>query len=118
MNMLIRRMKLEDVPAVHEIDMLSFTLPWSERSFRYEITENPVSRGWVVEVDGQVIAMLVLWLIVDEAHIATIAVHPNFRRQGMGEADFNPLSAGSPGRRSTAGFSGSAGREYCCPVYV
>jgi ribosomal-protein-alanine N-acetyltransferase len=82
---LIRRMKLEDVPAVHVIDMLSFSLPWSERSFRFELTENPVSRGWVAEVDGQVVAMLVLWFIVDEAHIATIAVHPDFRRQGIGE---------------------------------
>jgi ribosomal-protein-alanine N-acetyltransferase len=27
----------------------------------------------------------VLWFIVDEAHIATIAVHPDFRRQGLGE---------------------------------
>ena len=29
--------------------------------------------------------MLVLWLIVDEAHVATIATHPDFRRQGIGE---------------------------------
>ena len=27
--------------------------------------------------------MIVMWLIVDEAHIATIAVHPDFRRQGI-----------------------------------
>jgi len=27
----------------------------------------------------------VLWFIVDEAHIATIAVHPDFRRRGIGE---------------------------------
>jgi ribosomal-protein-alanine N-acetyltransferase len=82
---LIRRMRLEDVPAVHEIDMLSFSLPWSERSFRYEVTQNPVSRGWVAEAEGRIAAMLVLWLVVDEAHIATIAVHPDFRRQGIGE---------------------------------
>jgi ribosomal-protein-alanine N-acetyltransferase len=82
---LIRRMKLDDVPAVHEIDIRSFSLPWSERSFRYEVTENPVSRGWVAEVNGQIAAMLVLWFIVDEAHIATIAVRPDFRRQGIGE---------------------------------
>jgi [ribosomal protein S18]-alanine N-acetyltransferase len=81
----IRRMRLEDVPAVHEIDMLSFSLPWSERSFRYEVTQNPVSRDWVAEAGGRIAAMLVLWLVVDEAHIATIAVHPDFRRQGIGE---------------------------------
>jgi [ribosomal protein S18]-alanine N-acetyltransferase len=82
---LIRRMMLEDVPAVHAIDKLSFSLPWPERSFRFELTENPVSRGWVAEVGGQIAAMLVLWLIIDEAHIATVAVHPDFRRQGIGE---------------------------------
>ena len=85
MNLLIRRMTLEDVPAVHEIDTLSFSLPWPERSFRFEMTENPVSRGWVAEKDGRIAAMLVLWFIVDEAHIATIATHPHFRRQGIGE---------------------------------
>jgi ribosomal-protein-alanine N-acetyltransferase len=82
---LIRRMTLEDIPAVHNIDILSFSLPWPERSFRFELTENPVSRGWVAEVEERIAAMLVLWFIVDEAHIATIAVHPDFRRRGIGE---------------------------------
>ena len=85
MTALIRRMTLADVPAVHEIDLLSFSLPWPERSFRFELTENQVSRAWVAEVDGKIAAMLVLWFIIDEAHIATIAVHPDFRRQGIGE---------------------------------
>ena len=85
MTVLIRRMTLEDVPAVHEIDVLSFSLPWPERSFRFELTENQVARGWVAEVDGKIAAMLVIWFIVDEAHIATIAVHPDFRRRGIGE---------------------------------
>ena len=85
MTALIRRMALADVPAVHQIDVLSFTLPWPERSFLFELTENQVSRGWVAEVDGRIAAMLMIWFIVDEAHIATIAVHPDFRRQGIGE---------------------------------
>ncbi len=79
----IRRMRLEDVPAVHAIDEMAFSLPWPERSFRFEILENPASRGWVVETEGRIIAMLVLWLIVDEAHVATLATHPGFRRQGI-----------------------------------
>jgi [ribosomal protein S18]-alanine N-acetyltransferase len=85
MNIIYRRMTLEDVPIVHEIDVLSFSLPWPERSFQFEINENPVSRGWVAEHDERIIAMLVLWKIVDEAHIATIATHPDFRRKGIGE---------------------------------
>jgi ribosomal-protein-alanine N-acetyltransferase len=78
-------MTLKDVPVVHEIDSLSFSLPWPERSFRFELTENPVSRSWVAEFNGRIASMLVLWVIVDEAHIATVATHPDFRRQGFGE---------------------------------
>ena len=83
MSMEIRRMTLEDVPAVVELDSLSFSLPWPERSFRFELTENSASRCWVVELDGKIVGMLVAWLLVDEAHIATIATHPDHRRQGI-----------------------------------
>jgi len=84
-----RSMALEDVEAVHQLDLLSFNLPWPERSYRYEITQNPNAMAWVAEVDGggaqPVIAgMIVVWLIIDEVHIGTIAVHPDYRRQGIG----------------------------------
>lgn len=85
MNLLIRKMKVEDVPAAHEIDRLSFTLPWPERSMRFEVTDNPTSRCWVAEQDGRVVGVLIFWMIVDEAHIATLATHPEFRRQGIAE---------------------------------
>lgn len=83
MSFVIRRMTVEDVSAAHEIDVLSFTLPWPERSFRYEVTDNPAARCWVADLDGQVAGMLVLWLIVDEAHIASLATHPSFRQRGI-----------------------------------
>ena len=85
MKFTLRRMDEADVPAVHEIDRLSFTLPWPERSFRFEVTGNPAARCWVAEVEGRVAGMIVVWMIVDEAHVATIATHPDFRRQGIGE---------------------------------
>src|SRR5512142_427953 len=83
MSLTIRKMALEDIPAVVELDQKSFSLPWPERSFRFEVTENPASHCWVAEEDGKVVGMIVVWLIVDEAHVATIATHPDFRRQGI-----------------------------------
>jgi ribosomal-protein-alanine N-acetyltransferase len=82
-------MILEDIPRVHEIDQLSFSLPWPEKSFRFELTENPTTIALVVEIvpinsDALVIGMSVVWLIVDEAHIATIAIHPDYRGHGYG----------------------------------
>ena len=83
MSLTIRRMTVEDVPAAHEIDVSSFTLPWPERSLRFEVTDNPAARCWAAELDGRLVGMLVLWMIVDEAHIATVATHPGYRRQGI-----------------------------------
>jgi ribosomal-protein-alanine N-acetyltransferase len=80
----IRRMEMKDIPEVVEIDRSSFTLPWTERAYRYEVGENKAARCWVTTVDGHVTAMLVLWIILDEVHIATIATHPHFRRRGLG----------------------------------
>jgi ribosomal-protein-alanine N-acetyltransferase len=83
MKFSIRKMTLEDIPAVIDLDHKSFSLPWPERSFRFEVTENEASRCWVAELDGKVVGMIVAWLIVDEAHVATLATHPDFRQQGI-----------------------------------
>lgn len=83
MNVRIRKMSLDDIPVVIQLDQISFSLPWPERSFRFELTDNPASRCWVAEVDGHVVGMIVGWLLVDEVHIATIATHPGHRRQGI-----------------------------------
>jgi ribosomal-protein-alanine N-acetyltransferase len=85
MNLTLRKMTVADIPAVVNLDQMSFSLPWPERSFRFELTDNPASRCWVAELDGKVVGMIVVWLIVDEAHVATIATHPDYRRQGIGK---------------------------------
>jgi [ribosomal protein S18]-alanine N-acetyltransferase len=83
MNPTIRRMTLDDIEQVVAIDQASFSLPWPERSFRYELTDNPSSRSWVAEADGRIVGMIVAWLLVDEAHIATIATHSDYRGRGI-----------------------------------
>jgi ribosomal-protein-alanine N-acetyltransferase len=90
LTLTIRPMLLEDLPAVQEIDRLSFSLPWPASSFRYELLENEHSQLWVAEVQypgGQktVVGAIVVWLVVDEAHIATLAVHPDYRQMGIGK---------------------------------
>lgn len=85
----IRHMQIEDIESVVQIDQTSFTLPWPERSFRYELTQNQASRHWVAELveNGipKVVGMLVCWIILDEAHIGTIAVYPDYRRRKIAE---------------------------------
>lgn len=86
-----RHMKLEDLEHVKEIDRLSFSIPWPPTSYLFEIRENPGTILWVAETtslsgEKTVIGMIVVWMILDEAHIATIAVHPDHRGRGIGRA--------------------------------
>jgi ribosomal-protein-alanine N-acetyltransferase len=86
-----RPMNLEDIPRVHEIDTRSFSLPWPEKSYYFELTENPSTLALVTELipdDGApiLIGMSIVWIIMDEAHIATIAIHPDFRGYGYGKS--------------------------------
>jgi len=88
LSLRIRPMRLDDLPQVSVIDRLSFNLPWPESSFRYELLDNPRSLLRVAEIDlpgggCQVVGAFVVWLILDEAHIATLAVHPDHRRSGV-----------------------------------
>lgn len=83
-------MRIEDLPAVTALDQRSFSLPWPESSFKYELESNELSRCWVAEITAPegstaLVAMIVIWLIIDEAHVATIAVHPDYRRQKIAQ---------------------------------
>jgi [ribosomal protein S18]-alanine N-acetyltransferase len=83
-----RRMTLDDLECVLQLDHASFTLPWPESSFRFEISKNECSRCWVAEIRDEnsaplIVGMIVLWLIIDEIHVATFAVDPNYRRMGI-----------------------------------
>ncbi|MBN1147711.1 MAG: ribosomal protein S18-alanine N-acetyltransferase [Anaerolineales bacterium] len=84
----IRTMQPEDLEQVLAIDRVSFSMPWPASAYKYELNENPLSLLWVAETnpligEGQIVGMIVVWLIVDEAHIATIAVRPEYRGQGI-----------------------------------
>jgi ribosomal-protein-alanine N-acetyltransferase len=84
----IRKMEPRDLEAVKEIDQMSFSQPWPSRSFSFEMNNNPAARMWVAEISiipdqPRICGMMVIWLVIDEAHIGTIAVHPDFRRLGI-----------------------------------
>jgi ribosomal-protein-alanine N-acetyltransferase len=83
----IRRMTMSDLEDVVRIDQTSFSLPWSKNNFIFELNENKTSRCYVACVgnDEKIVGLLVMWLIVDEAHVATIAVDEDFRKMGVAE---------------------------------
>ena len=83
-ELVIRRMRLEDVPAVAAIEKATFARPWSEESFRQELERNVAARYLVAERDGRVTGYAGAWIILDESHITNIAVAEDSRGQGIG----------------------------------
>jgi len=86
----IRAMRADDIPRVMAIDSLSFPNPWPESTYRFEISGNPSAHLLVLEVEAeqgrmQVIGFAGFWFIIDEAHISTLAIHPDWRRRGLSQ---------------------------------
>ena len=81
----IEPMRLEDLDEVHQIELTSFSSPWPPNAYRSELETNRLANYLVVRAGGRIIAFGGMWLMVDEAHITTFAVHPAWRRQRVGE---------------------------------
>lgn len=81
----IEAMRLEDLDEVQRIEEASFTTPWPPNAYRSELLTNRLASYLVARSDGRIVAYGGMWLMVDEAHITTFAVHPAWRRQRIGE---------------------------------
>jgi len=77
-------MRLDDVTAVHEIERLSFRTPWPSYAFEQELRGNRLAHYVVARAGDRVVGFAGVWLMVDEAHVTTFGVHPDWRRQGIG----------------------------------
>ena len=85
MSILIDFMKEEDIDSVLDISSLSFSIPWSKDSYIQELT-NPIARYLIAKIDDKVVGFMGTWIVLDESHITNIAVHPNYRKQGIGSS--------------------------------
>lgn len=96
---LVRPMAREDVEEVHAIEETSFSTPWSAGAFLYELKQPttccvvlasrpdmrfrdapPMPAGEEI-----ILGYGILWLLMDEAHVSTLAVRPEWRGRGLGE---------------------------------
>jgi ribosomal-protein-alanine N-acetyltransferase len=83
----LRPVTSEDLPNILTIEKLVYPYPWSEEHFRAEM-EKPHAKFYVLtddETDSVVSGYVVFWLAGDFGHLLNVAVHPEFRRQGLGE---------------------------------
>ena len=83
--MRMERMTQAHVAQVAELEKLCFSDPWSEKSVASEL--NNALSLWLVAVDGDTVAGYVgSQSVLGESDMMNVAVHPDFRRRGVGEA--------------------------------
>lgn len=88
----LERIKIEpireiDLPEIMAIENATFPMPWPESSFLYELRKNKdVASLMVARLDNLLVGYVCYWLIFKEIHIMNLAVHQDFRNQGIGEA--------------------------------
>jgi ribosomal-protein-alanine N-acetyltransferase len=84
-RVVIEPMGLDDLAAVQAIEHASFNAPWPPHAYRSELESNRLAHYLVARAGDEIAAYGGMWLMVDEAHITTFAVHPGWRRQRIGE---------------------------------
>jgi ribosomal-protein-alanine N-acetyltransferase len=79
-------MTQKDADRVYELDVLSFTTPWSYEAILEEVERNPRAHYFVFEanVEGEnlIIGYCGMWIIFDEGHITNLAIDPAHRGKG------------------------------------
>lgn len=85
-----RRMQSSDVDEIAAIEEMTFAMPWSRKDFWAEaVNENAI---YIVgTVDSKVVAYAGVWISFEEAQVTNVAVHPDYRGQGIGTKLFTKL---------------------------
>jgi len=81
----IERMTVDDLDAVHSIEREAFSTPWPSHAYRQELESNRMAHYIVARWGGEIVGFAGMWLLVDEAHVTTFATRGTWRRQGIGE---------------------------------
>ncbi len=78
----IIKMQSQHVAAIAQMEAICFSGPWSENSIGGELN-NPLSLWLVAVVDDRVVGYVGSQTVLGEADMMNIAVHPDYRRQGI-----------------------------------
>ncbi|MBS6207783.1 MAG: ribosomal protein S18-alanine N-acetyltransferase [Firmicutes bacterium] len=85
-ELIVRRAEARDAEAIAELEKVCFSQPWSYESIYHDVAENKLSFYLAAETEGKVIGYAGIWNIAGEGHITNVAVSPEYRRKGVGDA--------------------------------
>ena len=72
-----------DLDAIMEMEVNSFPVPWTRRSYEDVIPLKNV-RTWVAIIDDEIVGYMLTQFVMDEMELHTFAVRQAWRRKGIG----------------------------------
>lgn len=83
-QVLFRRMHTKDIEDILVVEKACFRSGWTPQAFYNELKNNQFACYILIEYEEQVVGYGGMWIIINEAHITNIAVHPAYQRKGLG----------------------------------
>ncbi|MCX5807429.1 MAG: ribosomal protein S18-alanine N-acetyltransferase [Proteobacteria bacterium] len=80
-ELMIGKMKDSDIKNVLDIEKRSFITPWTKKML-YETLSSPISASFVIETNDLLLGYIMLYYVLDEAHILNLAINPDYRGRG------------------------------------
>jgi [ribosomal protein S18]-alanine N-acetyltransferase len=80
---LVRPMSLADLDRVLQIEVESYTMPWSAATFR-SLLRRRDAEVIVAEWDGELVGYAASWYVLDQAELGNVAVTAAWRGRGIG----------------------------------
>jgi ribosomal-protein-alanine N-acetyltransferase len=84
LNVIIKSMTVSDIPEVQALERQCFNYTWPEDSFERELANVRSACYLIARENGKMVGFVGSWLIMDEAHITTIAIAPEYRGHRAG----------------------------------
>lgn len=82
----------EHIRQIEEIERDCFSRPWTAEQLKSQMRD--AQHEFIAAVgDGRVLGYVGLMYVLDEGYISNVAVHPDARRQGIGDALIDVLAA-------------------------
>lgn len=83
MPVIIEPLNAKHLDTVVKIETESFPQPWSLKSFLSELENNQLAVYLAAVYNDRVVGYGGVWVILDDAHITTLAVDSRYRRLGV-----------------------------------
>ena len=93
MDIRIRDAEPAMIPRIAELEKRCFSLPWTEEQLRGQLRDAQHEFLAALDPDGNLLGYVGMLFVLDEGYISNVAVEPDCRREGVGDALIGALLA-------------------------